>query len=54
MAELNVEQREAEPRGEEDYSMLEVVFWIVGILMIPLVPIAMVMLLTPFSGIGPR
>lgn len=49
MADLNV-QKKAEPVVEDDYTMLEVLLWIVGILMIPLVPIAMVALFTPFSG----
>jgi hypothetical protein len=38
--------------GEDDYTWWEVVYWLVGILMIPLVPILMIMLLTPYSGIG--
>ena len=37
---------------EEDYSWWEVIYWLVGIIMIPLVPILMVTFLTPFSGIG--
>jgi hypothetical protein len=36
----------------DDYSWWEVVYWLVGILMIPLVPILMIAFLTPFSGIG--
>ncbi len=48
MADLNVTQ--AEPVVEDDYTMLEVVLWVLGILMIPLVPILMVAFLTPFSG----
>lgn len=51
MADIRVEQ-EAETRpAEDDYTYLEVVLWIFGILMIPLVPIVMVMTLTPFSGL---
>jgi|1186.fasta_scaffold59035_2 hypothetical protein len=38
--------------SEDDYSWWEVVYWLVGILMIPLVPILMICFLTPFSGIG--
>lgn len=49
MAELDVEPTHTEV-VEDDYSMWEVVFWIVGILMIPLVPILMVWLFTPYSG----
>lgn len=52
MAEINV-RHEADPQPEEvrdDYTVGELIFWIVGILMIPLVPIVMVMTLTPFSG----
>ncbi|MBD0319243.1 MAG: hypothetical protein ICV87_02855 [Gemmatimonadetes bacterium] len=49
MADLNV-RRESEPVVEDDYTMLEVLLWVLGILMIPLVPILMVAFLTPFSG----
>jgi hypothetical protein len=50
MADLNV-RKESEPVVvEDDYTMVEVLFWILGILMIPLVPILMVAFLTPFSG----
>lgn len=49
MAELDVEHTHVEV-VEDDYTMLEVAFWIVGILMIPLVPIIMVWLFTPYSG----
>ena len=49
MADLNV-QRNAEPVIEDDYSMLEVALWILGILAIPLVPIIMVAAFTPMSG----
>ncbi len=49
MADLNV-RRETEPVVEDDYSMGEVLLWVLGILMIPLVPILMVAFLTPFSG----
>jgi hypothetical protein len=38
---------------EDDYSWWEVVYWLVGIVMIPLVPILMISFLTPFSGVGP-
>ncbi|MDQ3555585.1 MAG: hypothetical protein M3409_02240 [Gemmatimonadota bacterium] len=48
MADLNVQKKSDAPG--DDYTMLEVVFWIVGILMIPGVPILMVYFLTPFSG----
>ena len=50
MADLNV-RKEAQPVVvEDDYTMVEVVLWVLGILMIPLVPILMVAFLTPFSG----
>jgi hypothetical protein len=48
MADLDV-QRETEP-APEDYSMLEVVLWVVGIAMIPLAPILMSFFFTPWSG----
>jgi hypothetical protein len=50
MADLDV-RREADAAPQDDYSMGEIVFWIVGILMIPLVPILMSWLLTPWSGL---
>lgn len=50
MADLNVRHDETGP-PEDDYSMLEVIFWIVGILAIPGVPILMIKLFTPFSGL---
>lgn len=37
---------------EDDYTWWEVAYWLIGILMIPLVPILMISFLTPFSGIG--
>jgi hypothetical protein len=37
---------------EDDYAWWEVIYWLVGIIMIPLVPILMVAFLTPYSGIG--
>ena len=49
MADLNV-RTETEPVVEDDYTMGEVLLWVFGILMIPLVPILMVAFLTPFSG----
>lgn len=49
MSEIEVEHTHTEV-VEDDYTMWEVAFWIVGILMIPLVPILMVWLLTPYSG----
>lgn len=48
MAEIQVERNTETER--EDATIGEIIFWIIGILMIPLVPIAMVMLLTPYSG----
>src|SRR3954451_8594146 len=37
---------------EDDYAWWEVVYWLVGIIMIPLVPILMIAFFTPFSGVG--
>lgn len=49
MAELNhTHDVEADP--EPDYTTGEMILWMVGILMIPLVPIMMVWFLTPWSG----
>jgi hypothetical protein len=49
MADLEVRRTE-EPAPQEDYTTAEVIYWIVGILSIPLVPILMVWFLTPWSG----
>ena len=35
---------------EDDYTTAEIVYWIVGIFMIPLVPILLVWFFTPWSG----
>jgi hypothetical protein len=43
-------QRTADDTPEDDYSMVEVVLWVVGILCIPMVPILMVTFLTPWTG----
>ena len=37
---------------EDDYSTWEIIFWLVGIVSIPLVPILFVTFFTPYSGIG--
>jgi len=37
---------------EDDYAWWEVVYWLVGIIMIPLVPILMIAFFTPYSGVG--
>lgn len=53
MAELNVE-RTAAARNEvveDDYENWEIALWLLGILAIPGVPILMVVLLTPWSGL---
>ena len=55
MAELNVNGTETiDGPGVvgEDYSWWEVAYWLIGIVMIPLVPILMITFFTPFSGIG--
>ncbi len=49
MAELET-RYDADPPPQDDYSMLEVVLWVFGILMIPLVPILMVVFFTPYTG----
>lgn len=49
MADLDA-QRTTEPVPEDDYTVGELVYWIVGILMIPLVPILMIWFFTPWSG----
>ena len=49
MADIDVQQ-EAVAEPEDDYTYAEVIFWIVGILCIPLVPILMSWLFTPWSG----
>ena len=46
MAEIQVEPT----REHEDATIAEIVLWVIGILMIPLVPILMVVFLTPHSG----
>ncbi|HET7275450.1 MAG TPA: hypothetical protein VFI91_09835 [Longimicrobiaceae bacterium] len=49
MADLDLEHDpDAIPEG--DYSTAELIYWIIGILMIPLTPILMIWLLTPWSG----
>lgn len=50
MADLNV-RAPAPPAEEEEYDNWEVVLWLVGIVSIPLVPILMVVFLTPWSGV---
>lgn len=49
---LNTPHVSSDPADGQDYTNLEVVLWVLGILMIPLVPILMVAFFTPFSGIG--
>lgn len=48
MADIDV-QRESLV-DEEDYSYAEIAYWVIGILMIPLAPILMIWLFTPWSG----
>jgi hypothetical protein len=48
MAEPNVQN---EIDTSEDATPAEIALYVVGILMIPLVPIIMVAVLTPFSGV---
>jgi hypothetical protein len=49
MADLDV-RRDTTATPEDDYTTGELIFWILGILSIPLVPILMVLFLTPYSG----
>lgn len=49
MADIDVQRERTDP-SQEDYSVGELIFWIIGILMIPLVPILMVWFFTPWSG----
>lgn len=49
MADLNIRQ-DADAPPQDEYSTWEIVLWIVGILSIPGVPILMVKLFTPYSG----
>lgn len=49
MADLDV-HNEHSTVPEDDYTTLEIIYWVVGILMIPLVPILMSWLFTPWSG----
>lgn len=54
MADLNVQRttpREVVVEEEQDYENWEIALWLVGILAIPGVPILMVVLLTPWSGL---
>ncbi|HEX6925807.1 MAG TPA: hypothetical protein VF167_10255 [Longimicrobiaceae bacterium] len=49
MADIDI-QEEALRDPEDDYSYAEIIYWVVGILMIPLTPILMIWLFTPWSG----
>jgi hypothetical protein len=49
MADLNV--RPPTPVAEEEYDNWEIALWLVGIISIPLVPILMIVFLTPWSGV---
>jgi hypothetical protein len=49
MADIDIQRRSAgEP--EDDYTWAEIVYWIIGILCIPLAPILMSWFFTPWSG----
>ena len=52
MADHNVHPQLPDPI-EDEYSWWEVIYWLVGIVMIPLVPILMISLFTPYSGVTP-
>lgn len=49
MADIDV-RRDSERPQEDDYTVAELVYWIAGIFMIPLVPILMIWFFTPWSG----
>ena len=49
MADFEI-QRAEEFEPEETYTNAEIAYWIIGIFMIPLVPILMVWYFTPWSG----
>jgi hypothetical protein len=48
MADIEIQRKDELP--EPDYTTAELIYWIVGILAIPLVPILMNWLFTPWSG----
>ena len=48
MADIRVEEGEEAPQSEA--SIGELIFWVIGVLMIPLVPILMTVFFTPWSG----
>lgn len=48
MADIEIRQ-DADP-PQDEYATWEIILWIIGILAIPGVPIIMVKLFTPFSG----
>jgi hypothetical protein len=50
MADIDVRPHADE--DEEDYTTVEIIYWTVGILMIPLTPILMIWFLTPWSGMN--
>jgi hypothetical protein len=49
MADLDVREKD-EDFPEPDYTTGEIIYWVVGILSIPLVPILMIWFFTPWSG----
>jgi hypothetical protein len=53
MADLNVQRTSPPPTEvvEDDYENWEIALWLLGILAIPGVPIVMVVLLTPWTGL---
>lgn len=50
MADNQIEHVTVDTVPRDDYTNLEVVLWVIGILAIPGVPILMVWLFTPHSG----
>lgn len=50
MADLDTQRERGPAAPQDDYTVGELVYWIVGIFSIPLVPILMTWFFTPWSG----
>jgi hypothetical protein len=50
MADIDMKPAPEEMPPEGEYTVGELVFWIGGALLIPIVPILMIIFLTPHSG----
>lgn len=53
MADIDTRRADFAPLDpiEDEYTWWEVIYWLIGIVMIPLVPILMISLFTPYSGV---